>query len=409
MEIAAEDSCINLLASNRPQPRDGDTGMSPFTKLLELVLDWQSGTEGLAAEALYAAMRAEETLFSDLPGAAHFFSAAETSSFSQVSRRRSAPRRRCRCPSVPPLGTPGSVPPPPAPPFRCRHHLRLRARCHHRARCRRLRYPARCRHLPPGEAARRPRRCRRRTCPRRCRRLVPRPSRRRFSRRRRCRRLTLRHRFHPPRSLRHHSRLRSLRRACLPSPNRTPDKRSPSSRSEVTSPARSRAESSQTSRSAASPRGLPSRGRALQTLRRRRGHVAGGFSARGVGRRRHQRVTAGRDSSPGGLCRRADVAEEDWNAKLFCSERDATADSISLWRVNPAAFEVGLETARRKRRLPLLDPATEQHPAPEHGHLGQDAALDLAAARSPAAAALRRARASRQPVRPARARSPLWS
>ncbi len=76
----------------------------------------------------------------------------------------------------------------------------------------------------------------------------------------------------------------------------------------------------------------------------------------------NESLLAGTHRPEGLLPARGRVAEEDWNAKLFCSERDATADSI-LWRVNAAAFEVGLETARRKRRLPLFDPATEQHPA----------------------------------------------
>lgn len=65
-----------LLISNR---LDTSASSSPFTHLLELVLDWQSvKSDPLTPEGLFAAMRAEESLFAELeaveffPGAAPF-------------------------------------------------------------------------------------------------------------------------------------------------------------------------------------------------------------------------------------------------------------------------------------------------------------------------------------------------
>lgn len=84
----------------------------------------------------------------------------------------------------------------------------------------------------------------------------------------------------------------------------------------------------------------------------------------------NESLLASRHRPEGLLAARGRVLEEDWNANLFCPERRTAADSI-LWRVNSAAFEVGLETARRKRRLPALDPAFEQHPESSTATLGK--------------------------------------
>ena len=57
---------VHCLVANRPATNADER--SPFTSLLELVLDWQSArTSPLDAEELVAAMRAEEGLFSALP------------------------------------------------------------------------------------------------------------------------------------------------------------------------------------------------------------------------------------------------------------------------------------------------------------------------------------------------------
>ncbi|HEV8245760.1 MAG TPA: hypothetical protein VGP93_08325, partial [Polyangiaceae bacterium] len=69
--LTGDDSTIQLLAANRPKNANL-SARSPFTALLELVLDWQSSPEGLSAAALFAAMRSEESLFAELPAAEYF-------------------------------------------------------------------------------------------------------------------------------------------------------------------------------------------------------------------------------------------------------------------------------------------------------------------------------------------------
>jgi hypothetical protein len=57
---------VHCLVANRPETTADER--SPFTNLLELVLDWQTArTEPLLAEELVDALRAEEALFSALP------------------------------------------------------------------------------------------------------------------------------------------------------------------------------------------------------------------------------------------------------------------------------------------------------------------------------------------------------
>jgi hypothetical protein len=53
------------------------------------------------------------------------------------------------------------------------------------------------------------------------------------------------------------------------------------------------------------------------------------------------------------------LSEEDWKNKLFCPERDAELDAVFAALGN-ATLLVGVETARRKRRSPVLEPATAQ-------------------------------------------------
>jgi tetratricopeptide (TPR) repeat protein len=62
---------VHVLAANRPT-HDGIDGPSPFMSLLALVLDWHSSTTGLSPEHLFAAMRAEEALFAQIPFAELF-------------------------------------------------------------------------------------------------------------------------------------------------------------------------------------------------------------------------------------------------------------------------------------------------------------------------------------------------
>jgi hypothetical protein len=56
------------------------------------------------------------------------------------------------------------------------------------------------------------------------------------------------------------------------------------------------------------------------------------------------------------------LGEEEWQRRLLFSERDPTLDAIFV-ALGAAAVEVGAETARRKRRLPVLEPGSEQDPA----------------------------------------------
>jgi hypothetical protein len=53
------------------------------------------------------------------------------------------------------------------------------------------------------------------------------------------------------------------------------------------------------------------------------------------------------------------LSEDDWKRKLFCTERDAELDA-AFAALDKATLAVGVETARRKRRSPALEPSTEQ-------------------------------------------------
>jgi len=75
----------------------------------------------------------------------------------------------------------------------------------------------------------------------------------------------------------------------------------------------------------------------------------------------NESLLAGARRPDGLLPARDRVAEQDWTAKLFCPERHSAADDLFA-ALDGAAIEVGLETARRKRRLPALDPSTAQDP-----------------------------------------------
>lgn len=57
-----EEVGLHLLASNRTDPE----GPSPFMNLLVLTLDWHSGEEGLSSDSLFYAMRREEGMFAQI-------------------------------------------------------------------------------------------------------------------------------------------------------------------------------------------------------------------------------------------------------------------------------------------------------------------------------------------------------
>jgi hypothetical protein len=76
----------------------------------------------------------------------------------------------------------------------------------------------------------------------------------------------------------------------------------------------------------------------------------------------NESLLAGMHRPEGLLAAKGVLAEEDWKRRLLYSDRDPTLDGLFL-ALGGAAVEVGAETARRKRRLPVLDPASEQDPA----------------------------------------------
>jgi hypothetical protein len=61
------------------------------------------------------------------------------------------------------------------------------------------------------------------------------------------------------------------------------------------------------------------------------------------------------------LAARGCVSEAHWRDRLFCPERERFVDDLFA-AVDDAAVEVGIETARRKRRLAPLDPSTAYDP-----------------------------------------------
>ncbi len=75
LTLQSDESSLHQLLANRPLHSDLSS-RSPFTSLVELVLDWQSNADGLSPEALHAAMRSEEALFSELP-AVHYVAGSE--------------------------------------------------------------------------------------------------------------------------------------------------------------------------------------------------------------------------------------------------------------------------------------------------------------------------------------------
>lgn len=55
------------------------------------------------------------------------------------------------------------------------------------------------------------------------------------------------------------------------------------------------------------------------------------------------------------------LSEDSWKERLFCPERDRDVDDLFA-TLGDSIIDVGLETARRKKRLMALDPATEYDP-----------------------------------------------
>jgi hypothetical protein len=76
----------------------------------------------------------------------------------------------------------------------------------------------------------------------------------------------------------------------------------------------------------------------------------------------NESLLAGLHRPEGLIAAKGVLGEEDWGRRLLYPERDPTLDALFV-ALGGAAVEVGAETARRKRRLPVLDAETEQDPA----------------------------------------------
>jgi hypothetical protein len=109
--LADPNSGVHLLAASRPESLA--FGRSPFSSLFELVLDWQSVSGSpVRVDGLYAAMQAEEALFSEVPAAEYFPGARPF----ELLRPTPAPQWSEAPPAVAERSAPEPVPPPPAAP-----------------------------------------------------------------------------------------------------------------------------------------------------------------------------------------------------------------------------------------------------------------------------------------------------
>ena len=76
--LSGRDSRVSSLISVRPQHTRAQQGPPPFTGLVQMVLDAQTGSSiALTPESLFRAMQAEEVMFSDIPAAGCFLAASD--------------------------------------------------------------------------------------------------------------------------------------------------------------------------------------------------------------------------------------------------------------------------------------------------------------------------------------------
>ena len=131
---AGDSSVSSLIAAHLPTPRPAE-GPPPFTGLLQMILDAQTGSDtALTPETLFRAMQSEEVMFADIPAAGCFLgrtefvlvpgaaplSVAPAASDYEETEEVTAPRARPLSvpppPAPPPLAPPPLAPPPLAPP-----------------------------------------------------------------------------------------------------------------------------------------------------------------------------------------------------------------------------------------------------------------------------------------------------
>src|SRR6478752_5064448 len=78
MALSGRESHVSSLISVRPQQRRPKPGPPPFTGLVQMILDTQSGSPSpLTPESLFRAMQAEEVMFADIPAAGCFLAQNE--------------------------------------------------------------------------------------------------------------------------------------------------------------------------------------------------------------------------------------------------------------------------------------------------------------------------------------------
>ncbi|HYP87833.1 MAG TPA: hypothetical protein VEQ59_06760, partial [Polyangiaceae bacterium] len=78
MALSGRESHVSSLISVRPQQRRPKAGPPPFTGLVQMILDTQSGSPSpLTPESLFRAMQAEEVMFADIPAAGCFLAQNE--------------------------------------------------------------------------------------------------------------------------------------------------------------------------------------------------------------------------------------------------------------------------------------------------------------------------------------------
>ncbi|HEY3496783.1 MAG TPA: hypothetical protein VGK73_18925 [Polyangiaceae bacterium] len=259
--LFSPDAATHLLVANRPEPET--SGRSPFTSLLELVLDWQSvKSEPLGADGLYAAMRAEESMFAELPAVEHFRGAGSFELLRPAAASGSLP-------SIPPPRAPSEAPPPEAFAGDSAPSSGERTRA-----------------LELASAA--------------------------------------------SQTGDHASAIEQLRLAIRSQP-----------------------------RDAEAYRGLLGAFRAAKRPDAS-WNAASVLDVLGAAEL-DDSLLASAHRPEGLLSAQGTLPEVDWQKKLFCPDRDAALDGLFA-ALGDAVLELGLETARRKRRLPALEPGSEQDP-----------------------------------------------
>jgi hypothetical protein len=127
--LTGRDSRVSSLIAVRPPGRRVAQGPPPFTGLVQMILDAQTGSaSALTPETLFRAMQAEEVMFADIPAAGCFLAQNDFVVVPGVAQSLAPPppryddsneevtAKRAIRSVVPPLPPPPAVAPPPPPP-----------------------------------------------------------------------------------------------------------------------------------------------------------------------------------------------------------------------------------------------------------------------------------------------------